>query len=1037
MATVFFSNSPKTTDEIVLQIQTPDATGCLTSNPYKVDSVTVYFVERDFLGSNFGEFTDYQQSDSLVQDVIDTKNAVCDDPSQDNIQAYEQAVNKLSSSSIGTTFFYRNSEPIEVIGNSNFPAWLSTDVPNSPFQQALDEDGNPITATFQYLWLPQGSIREGDYFLCWTWSPLLAGDKMSASQHFKVEGDTQAVVAIPTHQTNPDKYSELLERYLPETYKTILCDGDVTAKTTESFNEAVAQGFTFMENFANQIIDLFDANAVHESLLVYLSNLFDLKLKSSDPTLWRRQIKEAIPLFKQKGTYPGLVEAFAQAGMTLLDYTQYWQLVSPWTWEESFEVVDSVVFELAKDNIELPIDDDNFGLWVRRDGTSDYVSVSKDNVSFETGEDLIIRMTWIGDQLSSGAMSLNAGDIVRVLYEYNDITSDPEQQLQNYILSLPLADQRDEEAQDNPPKNWNVRLIAENDPLFDVLIPVKTPFHDSIIFGFIRTEFGYSENIYNMDEYNGSTRPSTDPCFIDKTFLDPCSGSLGSKYSVDIGVEELSNDRMGEAQDILRENMPFHAQLHTISFTGEVNEFVQSPVETIESLVTMDHLDNILSGQSNPFFHRIMEGGLAEWVIQREDLADKITVNSGKYGTANNQFIYLYAPSVNFRDAALSGTHHFEVLAPSMNAGAYNLQDWDGHLAKVTTVVTEPLDTTQFTFNLSNITHWNTYSTISQDDLFTFSDANVNFAELGVKTLWDVAHTPNYTGGSWKVSIPAYSGVYNIIDIVEGTLILQNNGSLPTSNTSGISYTLKNDLDNPIATSSTGSLTVAYRGYVNLNEPALVGNIHEVANIGYYLNYSGTDYLIVEFDGANFWIADYTAGNVGGANVQVRKRIADHAVGQFGYKGLTLTTLVDHESEFGIMDGDNPPDIITDDNNFKENYMILIGSDFYKILEWNAEFLRLDGRQQSWGVYTGTVVAYSVVYFPKKQINVQFTVFNHLDRDGDDPVIETLYNDLDQSTIIQALSLSPGTGIQEMTAQEEGISFVIETRDGSTQQGEL
>jgi len=51
---------------------------------------------------------------------------------------------------------------------------------------------------------------------------------------------------------------------------------------------------------ANQLIDLFDANALHESLLNYLSNLFAIKLRSSDPTLWRRQIKEAIPLFKKR-----------------------------------------------------------------------------------------------------------------------------------------------------------------------------------------------------------------------------------------------------------------------------------------------------------------------------------------------------------------------------------------------------------------------------------------------------------------------------------------------------------------------------------------------------------------------------------------------------------------------------------------------------------------------------------------------------------------------------------------------------------------
>ena len=40
----------------------------------------------------------------------------------------------------------------------------------------------------------------------------------------------------------------------------------------------MAAGFTFMENFVNQMIDLLDANSIHEQLIPLLSNLLNLKL---------------------------------------------------------------------------------------------------------------------------------------------------------------------------------------------------------------------------------------------------------------------------------------------------------------------------------------------------------------------------------------------------------------------------------------------------------------------------------------------------------------------------------------------------------------------------------------------------------------------------------------------------------------------------------------------------------------------------------------------------------------------------------------
>ena len=32
-----------------------------------------------------------------------------------------------------------------------------------------------------------------------------------------------------------------------------------------------------------------------------------------------------------------------------------------------------------------------------------------------------------------------------------------------------------------------MKLIEEEDPMFDLLVPVKHPFHENVIFGFVRT----------------------------------------------------------------------------------------------------------------------------------------------------------------------------------------------------------------------------------------------------------------------------------------------------------------------------------------------------------------------------------------------------------------------------------------------------------------------------------------------------------------------------------------------------------------------
>ena len=1049
------NEDPKVTDVILFELETPDSTNCFVADPFKVDNVTIYFVERDFLGNNFGEYDSSAQDTTLVDVVTAAQATFCDAPTEANKILLDQAKANLAATTLINKFHYKERIPVEIVGTDDFPAWISTDTTNARLTLVdEDADGNVQFGHYTYEWHPMGKVREGDYFICWTWTPLPAGSSLSAHTPFNLFGNPNAVTTIPNHVTATDKYEILLERYLPEMYKNIICDGDLTPDTTDKLNQAVAKGFTFLEDLTNQIIDLFDANALHESMLTYLSNLFDIRLRSSDPTLWRRQIKEAIPLFKKKGTLPALKDAFAQSGMVLDKYTQFWQIVSPYTWEESFDVdsTTDTVFVLEKDNIELPIDDTNFALWIREEGSDTYTSLTKDFVEFEIGTDCIVRMTWIGNQLSN-PLTIIKGDIIRVRYEYKDVPNSSEQTLQDFILTLPLQDQRDEADQVYPPKNWNIRLIDEEDPMFDVLVPGRHPFHDPIVFGFVRTEFPYSENIYNMEEYNGSTRPSFDACEINRDFLDPCGACLSSSYMVDVGIEELNNDRLLEAQDILDEFMPFHAQLHSINFSGEINEFVQSPTEEIDFLVNMDFTQLILSGQSNPFFTRIMDGGLPgqTWVIDRDDLADKTTVLSGKLGTGYNDHVAFVSPEIELDGLGIAVFNHIlEVLAPSPNAGTYilsstnNRLDGDPHVARLGSgQAIEPLNESLFTFNLWNILYQQSIADITQDDLIEFSDSSIDYASLGVKSQWDSTHTPDYTGGAWKVLIPAFdSTAYEVEDIRDGVLILESRDTFPTIDTTGITYTLLDDLDASIDSGTTGDLDVTRRGFVNLKSPALAVDRDKYILAGDFLHYDfdGVDYEILEFQSPDkLWITGWTNGDVIGTSIDTRRKLVDKAQGLFGYKGLRLITFSDHEAEFAIINGTNPVSPLTDEDRFKENFMFKIGNDFYRIEEWDGSNVVLAGKEQNWTTSDagGTVVAYSIVQFTKKAVNVQFTVFDHLDRDGKDVIIREIFDQITQNTAIVALSMNPESGMEENLSAEESIGFVIETSDGEIQEGEI
>ena len=1067
MATKKVTENPTIADFVSFDILTPDVAGCFLTDPFKVDNVKIYYIERSFTSNNFGSIDIENVSKDLEAQLQAAKDAACIDPTPTNLQTLEDVQNEIEKSKTTDALLFKEAVPVGQFGDDTFPAWLSTDSTNAILEKIdVDEDGNPLFGNFELIWNPVG-LREGDYFICWTWTPLPAGDKLSAHSHFTLFGNTQITTSIPTHVTKTGKYQTLQERYLPDMFKFPIASADLTPAVIQEFNLSVADGFTYLEDMGNQVVDLIDSNAIPESLIRPLASLFALKLRTNDPTLWRRQIKRAASLFKKKGTFGGLVEGLDQAGIKLLKHTKLWQIISPYTWQELFTVItdNQEDFTLSKTML-LPIDLSNFELFYRSVTDDTWTTLTVDYVTFINVLG-VTTMTWVGDQLSVAPIILSAGDSVRVIYEINNVPGAAEQTLEDHIRTLSLADQRDERDQLLPLKNWNVRLIEEDDVLFDLIVTDRHPFVDPLVYGKVRTEFPYSENIYNMEEYNGSKRDSTDPCDIDKDFIDPCSACISGKYNVDLEIENISNDRIIEAQEVLKEFTPFHAVLHTMNLVGLINDFVQPPVEQITILAQVNIEESTIVDPPQTIFNRSMTE-LEQFT--RSALASSTTVVSTASGTAVNNEIILFSQDTRPDQIGIDLDNpeltFLEVLAPSPNSGTYTVgSPSKNHAIILTGAPAEPLNQESFTFRLSNERLSKTTSaTITQNDIYTFEDTTLDYQALGVKTQDDVDKDATYTGAAWKLSIPTFGSVYTILELMaDGKLLIQDDATLPTSNSVGVTYTLRNDSNVDIIT-STGNLIIRRTGIVDLTGGTLliqgasvpsasVDDIRSFLEIGYFTLISGTQHEIIEFVETTthqFIIDGYAGGDASGITVIVYQRLIDNAIGFFHYRGMTLNTIANQEVVLGILNGVNAPvdpnDILENDL-FKENFLISINSDFFTLAEINGTSITLSGPQTDFTT-TGTAVTYDILKFSKFTLTtidpptgMRFDPkadiaertfppmpghkFEFLDRRGNETITITTENESEISMLSYLLNNNE-EGQMDIVGQQESISVDIE-----------
>jgi Phage tail protein (Tail_P2_I) len=926
------SQNPQVGDIISFDIITTDVNGNLIT-PYQVNSVTIYFVERDYVSDNFSEF--------------------------------EVGIGSTTSS-----FFYRDAIPVKVFGDDDYPAWIESDVADAFI--TLETTGN-----FNLDW-DTSEQREGDYFICWTWMPVPSADTISNLLYFYLNAPATSP-AIPPHQTPPDKYATLMERYTPALFKRTLANSDVTPDVINRTNLGIADGFTFIENFTDQIVDLQDANVINEAFLPYLSAYFGWSLKTQDPTLWRRQIKEAIPLYKQKGTIVGLQKALAACGVFFKKLTMYWQVVSQVTWQDGWLVTEEVAneetptFQLSMMPL-LPVDL-NYHLYYRAEGTSTYTELSMSDIAFEINTVSDTPCEYNGNPSYfiqwQQAFTLNPGDYLRLVYKVSPVVN---QTVETYIQTLPLADQRDETTVTFPVKNWNVRLIAHDDSLFDTICPSRFPFEPDVVFGQVRTEFAYSENIYNMDTYNGSPRDSTDPCDIDTSFYDTCSCCRSSNFSIDVDIEGLSNSRITETDSIISEFVPFHAILQSINYTGVINDLIIEPREELECLINAELKEHVAFTQFD-FNRVIIDGNSDASTLKRDMLASATTVAVGDDGIGSNEAVTLYVPGYKFNNYGIATNNLLEILS-GPNTGTYTvLKNHTPYLDVVEgspDTIAFPLDTGAIYFRLSNIQYSEVGSTILQSNVVSFSDPEINFA------LYPISND-----GSWSIQILSgpYTGTYPISFInSDGTLTISG---WTGSNVSSLSYQLNSPIV-AILNGTTGQVVVTLRGLLQVD---LIAETYDIS-IQDYVLYEGNQYQIISIGAPtstyNVYISGWNSGNVVGmAQIQILKRIVN-TTGYLGYRGLVLTTSTNYETYFGITNASNESTPLLDDNNFMQNYVILIGTTYYQISNIDDYNIYLAGPPIAWGLAGTPDVSYTLIHFEKLPVvNQDNTFFNFIDRRGE------------------------------------------------------
>jgi len=1116
MPIVPYDKNPQTSDTILFDLFTPMSNGCFTQQPVSFDSIKIFFISRSPVLAN--EFTNQQitydpvlqrsvyvateeycvETDEQIKQQIQIVKERLESELYNNALVPTTGTNVEPGANTNTTYYY---ESVNVFcagtgcADGGGPLWIQGEDNTASIIQRDDKDQELGNGHFVFLWVP-GPIKEGDFYICYNYTmqtSAYTSESIVKYLHFYVAASIETEVAIPSHACPPEKYFTLLNNYLPRMYFEKYTVQDDSIFTLEALNQSIGRSFTDIDNQVSRIIDILNANVTPEPYLNLLANMFALKLRSLDITRWRGQIITAVPQFKQKGTLASLKQAFNQAGITLSEYFQYWQISWPQVYTQTLVYENTYQFILNEFTSDSLLDDYStlFSIDLAVAGSTVWVPVSLSVASFSQNSKGETVLTW-----DASVQTLGIGDQIKITYVTEAMSSTQVALYEYWRDYLPLQDSRDyfTITPDMPPKNWNMRLILQKDPLFSVFVPVRNPFYNPIVFGQVRTEFPYSENVYNMDEYNGSLRDSNDPIDMSPSYLETCSGGISAYYGLTLEILDLSDFRISECIGIINDYTPFNSVLRTLNVVGAFQDFILPPVEKIEWLISTTFNEYFIAGDAQfAFNRRSLYYNYGASMSAYTNPQHQLTFFRNDFATENltpiqSGFIMVYNKNLvikaernirNFKSYNIQIANNLIEILDGPKAGKY--------VNKITEINPYTLALNElapnsfagatigspFGFRLSNILYTGTFS-VSNFNQFTMSDANVNFTDINLANGGKYCIKTEYQNGANADIIRINSKDYTILYINNNSIYIENSSANPLSNidAADVYYQIiDSGTSQVVLTSTTGNYKVckiakatgtdpnAYN-FGQLCYPVSSADLYFVDNSGtvYYKFYS-----IEPEDPFTFYIMDYSVGlSPISVNATIYNRLLE-TIGSFEYTGLQANISPDITFY-------NPETVVRRDNIIPERCILtlemppdptppppaptpapvfydysievdFVGADSKPegLVDIHGYFLNVGTQDGAGGKsYAYTINEYNIIEKPSVVPIVNGQTLYYVNRAGQD-----VWSDEKYAAGGFMLKLSEPEKKQnssqpnDVVRTNESISFVIQTKDGKTESGEL
>jgi hypothetical protein len=144
----------------------------------------------------------------------------------------------------------------------------------------------------------------------------------------------------------------------------------------------------------------------------------------------------------------------------------------------------------------------------------------------------------------------------------------------------------------------------------------------------------------------------------------------------------------------------------------------------------------------------------------------------------------------------------------------------------------------------------------------------------------------------------------------------------------------------------------------------------------------------------------------------------------------------------GIVDGANPPAVVVDDDLFMENFLVLIGTDYYAISQIDGTTITLNGPMQNWGLLTsgGTAVQFMILKYTKEAFSVPEREeppmsgydFRSIDRRGTEIInltVDTGVPFIESPLMLSVLNKKDKDAIIDTISQTENVSLKIDWFD--------